>query len=240
MSDIFRFKQFAIKQGRCAMKVNTDGILLGAWTNLSDKNTALDIGTGTGIIAMMMAQRNTQMIIHALEIDADAFLQASENMVNSPYSEKLLCIHQPVQEYAKMADIKYDLIVSNPPFFSGGTFSLNENKASVRHTIKLSHFDLLSSVKLLLKDDGHFDVVLPYIEGLRFVEMAAQYDFGAVSITEVRPKKEKNIERLLIRLAPKHNGKCVTNELIVQETDEANEYTEDMKALTKDFYLFMD
>jgi tRNA1Val (adenine37-N6)-methyltransferase len=240
MSEVFKFKQFEIHQGRCAMKVNTDAILLGAWSNVSDKSMALDIGTGTGIIAIMIAQRNEKLITHGIEIDELTFIQASENMTNCPFASRLQCIHDSIQNYARVSELKYDLIVSNPPFFTGGTFSHNENKASVRHTIKLSHIDLLLSVKLLITINGHFDLVLPYIEGLRFVEMALKYDFGLVHITEVKSGKEKNTERLLIRLGHKFNGTAQTSEIMIYNSPKANDYSKEMVALTRDFYLFMD
>lgn len=237
--DIFKFKQFDIHQDRCAMKINTDGVLLGAWSDIQGKTNALDIGTGTGIIAIMLAQRSSTLASYAIEVDESAFHQACENMQRSAFSSRLFCVHQSVQEFAKTGSQKFDLIVSNPPFFSGGTFSSNENKANVRHTIKLSHTDLLMAVKSLLTDDGHFDVILPYLEGLRFIEMAAMYDFGLVKMTEVRPRIDKNIERLLIRFGMKYNGEKTVSQLIMHKSWDANDYTDEVVALTKDFYLFM-
>jgi tRNA1Val (adenine37-N6)-methyltransferase len=239
MSDVFKFKQFEVSQDQCTMKVNTDGILLGAWSDLGGKATALDIGTGTGIIALMLAQRNSLLNVHSIEIEDKSFRQAKINLTQSPFAARMDCIHQSIQDYAKWTNHKYDLIVSNPPFFSGGTFSINENKASVRHTLKLSHTDLLSSVKILLNEGGHFDVILPFIEGLRFVEIAAKYDFGAVRMTEVNSKANKNIERLLIRLEQKYKGDCDVSSLVIYQSDVANDYTDEMIQLTKDFYVFM-
>ncbi|MBK8669193.1 MAG: methyltransferase [Saprospiraceae bacterium] len=175
----FRFKKFVIQQDDCTMKVNTDGVLLGAWSDISTKKNVLDIGTGTGVIAIMVAQKNEEIIAHGLEIDEIAYKQARLNMEQSPFSQRLEAIYDSLQNYCEITTHKYDLIISNPPFFSGGTFSLNENKKNVRHTIKLSHTDLLRSVKKLLTPDGHFDLILPYIEGLRFIEMAELYDFFA-------------------------------------------------------------
>jgi tRNA1Val (adenine37-N6)-methyltransferase len=134
---------------------------------------------------------------------------------------------------------KYDLIVSNPPFFTGGTFSQNENRTSVRHTTKLSHADLLKSTKTLISDDGHFDLILPYLEGLRFVELAAKYDFGLKHITEVKSFEDKPTERVLIRLGHKYRTDYTTSELVIYKSSNANDYSQEMIALTKDFYLFM-
>ena len=240
MEDIFRLKQFDIRQDKCAMKVNTDGLILGSWSDISGKKRSLDIGAGTGIIALMLAQRNLELESHAIEVDDQAFEQCAQNISNSPFSDRLTCIHDSIQSYAANAEVKYDLIVSNPPFFSGGTFSLNENKANVRHTIKLSHADLLRAVKNLLSDNGHFDVILPYLEGLRFIEMAAMYDLGCVEMVEIYPRAEKGIERLLIRFGKKFDGTPLTKSLIIHKSNQANDYTDEMIAMTRAFYLFME
>ncbi|MBK8349199.1 MAG: methyltransferase [Saprospiraceae bacterium] len=235
----FRFKKFVIQQDDCTMKVNTDGVLLGAWSDISTKKNVLDIGTGTGVIAIMVAQKNEEIIAHGLEIDEIAYKQARLNMEQSPFSQRLEAIYDSLQNFCEITTHKYDLIISNPPFFSGGTFSLNENKKNVRHTIKLSHTDLLRSVKKLLTPDGHFDLILPYIEGLRFIEMAELYDFTPVKITEVYAKAQKPIERLLIRLGNKHNLSTQRDTLIIHNSDLSNDYTEEFKSLTQSFYLFM-
>lgn len=239
MSDVFKFKHFDICQDKCAMKVNTDAIILGAWSDLDGKKHVLDIGTGTGIIAIMLAQRNASITALGIEVDEMAFQQATANMVNAPYHDRLRCTHQSIQDYARDSSLKFDLIVSNPPFFSGGTFSLNENKAQVRHTIKLSHSDLLYSVQSLIDVEGHFDLILPYIEGLRFIEMASKYDFYPVKVTQVKPLIDKKIERLLIRLGAKYKGDCTNDELIIYRTLTANDYTDQMADLTRNFYLFL-
>lgn len=239
MSEVFRFKKFEIHQDLCSMKVNTDGILLGAWSDLDDKRDALDIGTGTGLIALMLAQRSEDLRVTGIEIDQNSFHQASENAKQSVFSSRMYIIHDSVQQYAQTATIKYDLIVSNPPFFSGGTFSANENKANVRHTIKLSHADLLISVQKLIALNGHFDLILPYMEGLRFIELAAKYDFYPTHVTEVRSKVDKPVERLLIRLAYKVQNPLTQNQLVIHQSNEANDYSVDFINLTKAFYLFM-
>jgi len=132
----------------------------------------------------------------------------------------------------------FDLVISNPPFFSGGTFSSNENKANVRHTIKLSHIDLLQSVKKVLLPEGHFDLVLPYLEGLRFVEMAGKYDLYLHHLTEVRSRPDRNIERLLIRLGSVKLKEPAMDTLVVYHDDSKN-YSPQFIELTKEFYLNM-
>jgi tRNA1Val (adenine37-N6)-methyltransferase len=143
-----------------------------------------------------------------------------------------------VQEYAKFADRKYDLIVSNPPFFTGGTFSHNQDRNSVRHTIKLPHGDLLTAARKLLTDQGRLAVILPYIEGLRFQEMALTYNLYCRRITEVLPRAEKNIERLLMEFEL-NPGEIQKDELVIREAGE-NNWSAPYVALTSPFYLFMD
>lgn len=231
----FQFKQFTIEQDQCTMKVGTDGILLGAWANVEDTQIALDIGTGTGLIAIMLAQRIPDATIHAVEIDQAACTQAASNMANSPWKVQLEALHLSIQDYLKTCSIEYDLIVSNPPFFSGGTFSGNQDKDNVRHTVKLPHGDLLSAVRSLLKSTGRFVIILPLIEGLRFRELARSYQLYCSKITEVIPKPDRQVERLLMEFG-KREVALQKDKLVIQ-IDEPNIYTEEYINLTKDFYL---
>jgi len=233
----FQFKQFSVKQDKCTMKVGTDGVLLGAWANVENAKNALDIGTGTGIIAIMLAQRTEKTIIHAVEIEAEACDQARENMEGTPWSDRLEAFNTPIQEHAKSHPHQYDLIVSNPPFFTGGTFSNNQDKNSVRHTVKLPHGDLLSAVRTLLSNDGRFATILPYIEGLRFQELAKTYNLYMTKVMEVKPGKDKSVERLLMQFE-REEKPLEKEELIIQQ-DGANAWTEEYVALTGDFYLHM-
>ena len=169
---IFNFKQFSIEQDQCPMKVGTDGVLLGAWVDTSNTENILDIGTGTGLIAIMLAQRTQTAQIDAVEIDNHACSQAQANMEASPWNDRLKSIESSIQDFAKLSQTEYDLIVSNPPFFTGGTLSAQNDRNNVRHTVKLPNGELLSSARRLLKKDGRFCVVLPLIEGLRFKELS--------------------------------------------------------------------
>jgi tRNA1Val (adenine37-N6)-methyltransferase len=239
ISDVFRFKQFDIYQDKCTMKVNTDGVLLGAWSDINDRKRALDIGTGTGIIAMMLSQRNPSISVTAVEIDEEAYLQASFNMKQSVFADRLFAVNAALQDFVKNTTSQFDLIISNPPFFTGGTFSSNENKANVRHTIKLSHTDLLMSVKKMMTTDGYFDLILPYIEGLRFVEMADKYDMSLAKMTEVRSRENKGIERLLLRFKHGESPEFVKDELIIYQGTGVKDYSEEFKGMTREFYLFL-
>lgn len=242
VSKPFTFKQFKIEQDRCAMKVGTDGVLLGAWADVAQAKKILDIGSGTGIIAIMLAQRtdqntseNSPNFVHAIEIDDAAFLQSQENMQISPFADRLSAFHNSIQDFAKTTDTRYDLIVSNPPFFTGGTFSSNQDKTNVRHTVKLPHGDLLHATRHLLDKEGKFCVILPLIEGLRFVEIARTYGFYLTKMTEVLTLANKPVERLLLQFEV-HPKPLFKDELIIQNSDTRNDYTEGYKNLTKDFY----
>ena len=236
-NSIFRFKQFEIEQEGCAMKIGTDGVLLGAWANSDNTQDILDIGTGSGVIAIMMAQRANKAKIDAIEVDKEAFSTAQKNMEKSPFNERLHCIHESIQDYAKLTRKEYDLIVCNPPFFTGGTLSHQEDRNNVRHTIKLPNGELLSAARRLLKKDGKFCVVLPLIEGLRFKELARNYNLYCTKVTEVKPKHDKSVERLLLQFEKVEKAE-ETNQLVIQ-FEERNNYTPEYTELTKDFYLNM-
>ena len=233
----FTFKQFQIHQDKCAMKVGTDGVLLGAWADTEGTHSILDIGTGTGVIAIMLAQKTEpkEVAVHAVEIDDAAVEQAKENMSATPFAARLAVFHDSVQEFAKKNTIKYDLIVSNPPFFTGGTLSSSGDKTNVRHTVKLPHGDLLNATRELLHKNGRFCVILPLIEGLRFIEIARTYGFYLTRRSDVRPKQDKNIERLLLQFELS-NRTFSHDELIIQNSRDERDYTEGYRELTKDFY----
>lgn len=238
MEKPFRFKHFDIYQDACAMKINTDGVLLGAWSSITEKQNALDIGTGTGLIALMLAQRNSELKVDAVEIDNAAFVQAFENFRNSTFTDRLQIFHTPIQDYARVCLKKYDLIISNPPFFKAGTLARNHRKAQVRHTIQLPHDELLQSVDTLLAPNGHFDIILPYTEGNQFIDEAIHYRLFPSKITEVYTKENKPIERILISFSKKNNIQT-TNQLIIHNSYAPKDYTEAFRTLTKDFYIFM-
>lgn len=235
----FQFKEFLICQDRCAMKVGTDGVLLGAWVDVKDAKNILDIGAGTGVIAIMLGQRTKDQVssVHGIEIDPISAKQAKENMEAAPWSNRLSLFEQSIQDYAKSTSQDYDLIVSNPPFFSGGTFSQNQDRNDVRHTIKLPHGDLLSAVRTLLAPEGKFCVILPLIEGMRFKEMAAGYNLNCTKVTKVRPKKDKPVERLLLQFE-RNDLPAIEDELVIQK-EARNDWTDEYIELAKAFYLKM-
>ena len=235
----FQFKEFLIRQDQCAMKVGTDGVLLGAWADVSTAQRILDIGAGTGVITIMLGQRtkNNGALVHGVEIDPDSAKQARENMQAAPWANRMKLFETAIQDFARVTDQRYDLIVSNPPFFSGGTFSDHQDRNDVRHTVKLPHGDLLTSVRQLLSRNGKFCVILPLIEGMRFKEMAAEYGLFCTRVTRVKPKQDKVVERLLLQF--EFEDEVEANDELIIQREERNDWTDAYIALTKDFYLKM-
>lgn len=217
------------------MKVGTDGILLGAWAETQEAKNILDVGTGSGVIAIMMAQRCPQASITGVEVDQASFEQAAANMAHAPWARRLRAVHQSIQDYAATTAERYDLIISNPPFFTGGTFSNNQDRNSVRHTVKLPHGDLLRAVQRVLSPKGRFSVILPLIEGLRFEEMARQYQLYVTRVQEVLPKASKQVERLLLQFERQEGTRIEEPPLMIRE--EEDDFTEKYRELTRDFYL---
>jgi len=229
----FRFKQFTIHHDRSTMKVGTDGVLLGAWANINAAQSILDIGTGSGLIALMLAQRATSSIkIDAVELEAHASHEAAENVMHSPWAEKITVHHTPIQQFE--STIKYDMIISNPPYFENSQKPPEEKRAITRHTDTLPFQDLLKETVRLLNRDGKFNVILPYQEGLNFIELASKYQLTCNRQWSFRTRKEKPIERLLLEFS--YQTKPVeTGEIVLYE--EGENWSSSYKDLTKDFYL---
>lgn len=232
----FKFKQFSIKQNNCAMKIGTDGVLLGAWFDATHAGTVLDIGTGTGVIAIMAAQRNQNAKVHAVEIEEKAYEQSKENMAASKWNDRLEVFHQSIQDYCRNCNDKYDVIVSNPPFFSGGTLSANNERNDFRHTVKLPNGDLLRAAQALLSPTGKFCVILPFMEGLRFKERAMSYKLFCTRMTKVKSVTDGRTERVLLQF--ELTEKPIVEDKLTIASSERN-FTEEYTNLTKDFYLKM-
>lgn len=231
----FHFKQFTIEQDRCPMKVGTDGVLLGAWADISAARHFLDIGTGSGVIALILAQRAPDAMVHGVEIDAEAAAQAALNMGRSPWPDRLHVFQDSIQNFARTTAQRYDLIVSNPPFFSGGTFSDNHDRQAVRHTVKLPHGDLLIAVQRLLAPTGRFCLILPHIEGLRFCEVANTYHLFCTRRTKVYSRPGKPVERLLLQFEAE--VKPLQQDELFIHAGQDDAYSEEYAALTRPFYL---
>lgn len=240
----FKFKEFTIQQDKCAMKIGTDGVLLGVWVSIaSTMYSILDIGTGTGVIALMIAQRSDAENIEAIELDGDAFEQAVDNFQASPWADRLFCFHagfdEFVDEYTEEEPDEaelYDLIVSNPPFYSEEVSSGDEARDTARQNTSLPFNDLVSGVTKLLSAEGVFATIIPFKEEVSFLELAESSNLFPSRITRVKGNKDADVKRSLLEFSF-HKKETEVNELIIET--ERNIYTEDYIALTKDFYLKM-
>ncbi|MGV0829498.1 tRNA1(Val) (adenine(37)-N6)-methyltransferase [Empedobacter brevis] len=230
----FRFKQFEIFQDKTAMKVGTDGVLLGAWSNLETGDNILDIGAGTGLISLMLAQRFPNSRVDAIEIDYDAFLQAKENFEHSIFSERLKIKNTSLQVYS--SDKKYDLIVSNPPFFTVNNSVDFDARKQARQQETLTFTELIEKSAKLLHKEGVASFIIPYDQMDVFCEKTAQNDLKLSRIVYVKGNSSSPIKRVLLEFS--FQERIVRKEELVIER-ERHQYTNEYISLTKDFYLKM-
>ncbi len=216
------------------MKVGTDAVLLGSWVNTSKAKTILDIGTGTGIIALMLAQKS-DALIDAIDIEKNAFVQAVENIAVCRWKERIRIHHISLQQYTSDCSKKYDLIVSNPPYFVDSSKAFEESRTNARHTDQLPFEDLLNGVLNLLNSSGKFCVILPTKESLVFREIAEEHKLFLTKLTRVITRTDKPEKRLLMQF--EFAKKIIEENSITIEQDERHSYTDEYKELTKDYYL---
>ena len=237
MEQPFKFKQFEVNQDRCAMKIGTDGVLLGAWSSINHNPfSILDIGAGTGVVSLMLAQRSFAELIDAIEIDDDTYEQCAENFENSPWNDRLFCYHASLDQFTQEIDDKYDLIVSNPPFYSEDYKSKNTQRDMARFQDALPFINLLESVSKLLTETGIFSVIIPFKEEAKFLKIAEESGLFVKRLTKVKGNPDSDIKRSLIEFSFMKKD-FIIDELII-ETDR-HQYTEEYISLTKDFYLKM-
>ena len=229
----FQFKQFTVWHDRCAMKVGTDGVLLGAWAPVKSAESILDIGTGTGLVALMLAQRSQASIV-ALEIDEAAAAQAQENVNRSPWQSKIKIIKTDFKEYN--SDKKFDVIVSNPPYFEDSLKCPNKQRNAARHNSELTYDELLKGVADLLLPDGLFTLVIPTNAENTVKEIASSYALYPVRQLYIITKPKFPSKRTLISFSfhcEEHTYECILTEIA------RHQYSEEYIALTKEFYLKM-
>ncbi len=235
---MFRFKRFSIEQDRTPMKVGTDGVLLGAWVSVrGDERRVLDIGTGTGLIALMLAQRldNEDVYIDAVEIDEASAIQARENVAASPWARQVAVCHSDIQSFSPFA--KYDLIVTNPPYFVDSLLSPNPGRTAARHTTELSFSDLIASVVRLLNPEGRLSLILPIVESQCFEQEAV----GKLRLVrrcrlfgrETLPAKRDLCEYVL----NDSTEELQPQESLTIESGGRHQYTAQYRELTREFYL---
>ncbi|WKD85909.1 tRNA1(Val) (adenine(37)-N6)-methyltransferase [Polaribacter huanghezhanensis] len=222
------------------MKVGTDAVLLGAWCSLEKfPNTILDIGAGTGIIALMLAQRSDAFTIDAIEVDENAYEQSVENFELSDWSDRLFCYHSSFEEFTReMEDEeeKYDLIISNPPFYTDAFETENEARNKARFTSSLTFENLILGVSKILSKTGEFSVIIPFKEEENFIKIAQQNNLFPIRICHVKGTATSEIKRSLLCFA---FGKKEIQAAVLVIEKERHQYTEAYINLTKDFYLKM-
>jgi len=237
MSTPFTFKEFSVNQDRCAMKIGTDGVLLGAWTSVEHNPfSILDVGAGTGVLSLMLAQRSTAETIEAVEIDDDAFEQAAENFENSPWGDRLFCYHAGFNEFVEEIDDKYDLIVSNPPFYTENYKTENKQRDLARFSDALPFEHLLHGTAKLLSENGIASFIIPFSEEIKFITIAEKMGLFPKRVTRVKGTPNTEIKRSLLSFSFTKTN-IETSELIIETS--RHQYTEDYIKLTKDFYLKM-
>ena len=236
----FHFKEFTIHQDKTSMKVGTDAVLLGSWVSLDNfPDKILDIGSGTGIISLMLAQRCDAETIDAIEIDENAYEQSVENFEKSDWSDRLYCYHCSFEEFVdeiSSEEETYDLIVSNPPFYTENAETSSKSRTKARFTSALSFEDLVLGVSKILATEGFFSVIIPFKEEENFVKLANKNNLFLNKVCRVQGNPTSEVKRSLLSFS--FQKMDVTESYLIIET-ERHQYTEDYINLTKDFYLKM-
>lgn len=239
----FRFKQFTIQQDKAAMKVTTDSCLFGAWVakkmaeHTGTSIQLLDIGTGTGLLSLMLAQKNTGCTIDAIEIDRNAYEQALENVMNSPWKEKIHVLHADIKLFEPRK--KYDIIISNPPFYEKELKAEDENKNIAHHNAGLSFSDLFEVIKRQLSPEGYFYLLLPYKRNEEVRKLVFEHRFELSQLVLVRQSVNHGYFRIMLcgRLPSEKKEETVLDEMAIKDNND--NYTPSFTSLLKDFYLYL-
>ena len=232
-NDYFRFKQFTINQERCAMKVGTDGCLLGAWADLGPGRRILDVGCGSGLIAIMAAQRCAEARITGIELDEDAASQARENAAASPWSERIEIVHKDFLQY--VPEKKFDTILSNPPYFTNSMKCPNDKRSKARHDDSLASGDLLTHACRLLLDGGKLSVVIPAEQSDTWSEQAQGVGLHLTRITFIHTRTTAAPKRVLMEFTKGDSTTLSKRDFILE--DEPGKYSEEATTLLQPFYL---
>ncbi len=239
----FRFKQFTIHQDKAAMKVTTDSCLFGAWVakkmaeHTGTSIQLLDIGTGTGLLSLMLAQKNTGCTIDAIEIDRNAYEQALENVMNSPWKEKIHVLHADIKLFEPRK--KYDIIISNPPFYEKELKAEDENKNIAHHNAGLSFSELFEIIKRQLSPEGYFYLLLPYKRNEEIRKLVFEHRFELSQLVLVRQSVNHGYFRIMLcgRLPSEKKEETVLDEMAIKDNND--NYTPSFTSLLKDYYLYL-
>ena len=234
---MFCFKQFSVQQDQCAMKIGTDAVLLGAWCPIdTNPRTILDIGAGTGILSLILAQRTSAHQIDAIEIEENAYEQCTDNFENSKWSDRLFCFHAGLDEFVEEPEDEYDLIISNPPFYTEDFKSDTKNRDLARFESSMPFEELVEAAALLLSDVGVFAVIIPFKEVEKFIALCESFDLFVIKVTHVKGSSKSKFIRSLLAFS-RIDADFSMDELVIETSRHV--YTEQYINLTKDFYLKM-
>lgn len=230
----FRFKQFTIHQDRCAMKVSTDACIQGAWTPVAaNDDRILDIGTGTGLLALMLAQKNSTVVIDAIELDKDAAIQAGENVKASPWQDRIHIIHADAVCY--QYGHKYSLIIANPPFFNNSLLGAKAQRNTARHTLTLNYRELFKVIKEGLADGGVASVLLPADHFHLWEDILAANNWQVIKQLNIHPRRGLTANRIVALCQPGTQLNTTVEQLYIKEPD--NSYSTEFENLLSPYYL---
>lgn len=232
-NDYFQFKEFVIYQDKCAFKVGTDGVMLGAYAKVKENDKVLDIGTGTGLIALMIAQKGGTNIT-AIEPDISSYEQALMNVNKSKWDNSITVLNEDLQSFMS-TDQRFDLILTNPPYFVNSLKNPDPRKSATRHTDTLSTDDILAGVARLLTDNGRFQIILPFVEGNIFIAESAGYGLFCNQILKIKPLPTSEIRRMILTFSRKRIQ--VSEKFLIIEKGQRHQFTEDYINITRNFYL---
>ncbi|MDR2010681.1 MAG: methyltransferase [Bacteroidales bacterium] len=230
---IFKFKKFEILQNSSVMKVGTDGVLLGAVADCKDAKRILDIGTGTGLIALMMAQ-SSEAMIDCIDINKHAVELAERNILKSQWNDRINIYFSSLQDFNP--SVKYDLIISNPPYFTNGIIAADKNRALARHTVELSYFHLADNVARLLDNNGKFYVIYPAAQSKQFEIIAKEYNMFVDLKINIYPRHNLPVVRVISGYSKLKNP-VIKEDTIILENDTRHDFTEQYKNLTREYYI---
>jgi len=233
----FHLKQFSLSHHQSTMKVGTDSLLLGIWVSINDAALILDVGAGSGILALLAAARS-KAIVDAVELDEASFKEAFQNFSNVPFNNRMNAIHDDFNYFATNSDQKYDLIISNPPFFINDMRSKEQKRNNARHGDRLNYEGLCKGTSALLNKDGRFCLVLPYEESKIFIQIAAKYNLYVNRQLLIVPKRGLQPNRINLELSTRITPDILSDEFIIRESD--YRFTEQYILFFKDYLIGFD